>query len=105
MTCISCLVQIQNVSTKPGAIPLIQFQKIEEVPTQRNRVHLDLRTPDLDHASQSTCSVSAQRSSNAMNSRRSVTQHSSIRTAIRSTSSQTKQARISTLAEPQAIEP
>lgn len=29
-------------------IPPLQFQKIEDVPTQRNRVHLDLKTLDLD---------------------------------------------------------
>lgn len=31
-----------------SAVPLFQFQKIEDVPTQRNRVHVDLKTPDLD---------------------------------------------------------
>lgn len=31
-----------------SAVTLFQFQKIEDVPTQRNRVHVDLRTPDLD---------------------------------------------------------
>ncbi|RJS02518.1 VOC family protein [Xanthomonas sp. CFBP 7698] len=29
-------------------LPLFQFQKIDHVPTQRNRVHVDLRSPDLD---------------------------------------------------------
>ncbi|WP_454677177.1 VOC family protein [Achromobacter marplatensis] len=29
-------------------VPPLQFQKIEDVPTQRNRVHVDLKTPDLD---------------------------------------------------------
>lgn len=29
-------------------VPPFQFQKIEDVPTQRNRVHVDLKTPDLD---------------------------------------------------------
>ncbi len=31
-----------------ASIPPIQFQKIENVPMERNRVHVDLRTPDLD---------------------------------------------------------
>lgn len=31
-----------------SAVPLFQFQKIEDVPTQPNRVHVDLKTPDLD---------------------------------------------------------
>lgn len=30
------------------ALPQFQFWKIEDVPTQRNRVHVDLKTPDLD---------------------------------------------------------
>ncbi|QCJ00924.1 VOC family protein [Agrobacterium larrymoorei] len=29
-------------------LPPFQFQKVEDVPTQRNRVHVDLRTSDLD---------------------------------------------------------
>lgn len=30
------------------AVPPLQFQKIDDVPTQRNRVHVDLKTSDLD---------------------------------------------------------
>lgn len=30
------------------SVPLFQFQKIDDVPTQRNRVHVDLKTSDLD---------------------------------------------------------
>lgn len=29
-------------------VPPFQFQKIDDLPTQRNRVHFDLKTPDLD---------------------------------------------------------
>lgn len=29
-------------------LPQFQFQKIADVPTQSNRVHADLKTPDLD---------------------------------------------------------
>lgn len=50
--------QIVQLAPSPD-LPLIQFQKIEEVPTQRNRVHLDLRTPDLDHESQHLLSIGA----------------------------------------------
>lgn len=39
--------QIVQLAASP-AVPLFQFQKIEDVPTQRNRVHVDLKTPDLD---------------------------------------------------------
>ncbi|OCJ70551.1 hypothetical protein A6U96_05575 [Agrobacterium tumefaciens] len=31
-----------------SAVPPFQFQKVEDVPTRRNRVHVDLRTSDLD---------------------------------------------------------
>lgn len=30
------------------AVPPFQFQKIDDVPTQRNRVHVDLKTSDLE---------------------------------------------------------
>lgn len=50
--------QIVQLAPSPD-LPLIQFQKIEDVPTQRNRVHLDLRTPDLDHESQHLLSIGA----------------------------------------------
>lgn len=36
-----------QLATSPD-VPPFQFQKIEDVPTQRNRVHVDLKTPDLD---------------------------------------------------------
>ncbi|WP_149539469.1 VOC family protein [Siccirubricoccus phaeus] len=39
--------QIVQLAASP-AVPPFQFQKVEDVPTQRNRVHVDLRTPDLD---------------------------------------------------------
>lgn len=29
-------------------LPLFQFQKIEDVPSQRNRVHADIKTSDLE---------------------------------------------------------
>lgn len=50
--------QIVQLTPSPD-LPLIQFQKIEDAPTQRNRVHLDLRTPDLDHESQHLISIGA----------------------------------------------
>ncbi|RRN74612.1 VOC family protein [Agrobacterium deltaense] len=31
-----------------SAVPQFQFQKVEDVSTQLNRVHVDLRTSDLD---------------------------------------------------------
>ncbi|PSJ57480.1 VOC family protein [Kumtagia ephedrae] len=39
--------QIVQLAASP-AVPPFQFQKIEDAPTQRNRVHVDLKTPDLD---------------------------------------------------------
>lgn len=39
--------QIVQLAASP-AVPPFQFQKIEDVPTQRNRVHFDLKTADLD---------------------------------------------------------
>ncbi|GBR05321.1 hypothetical protein GLI01_31810 [Gluconacetobacter liquefaciens] len=48
--------QIVQLTPSPD-LPLIQFQKIEDVPTQRNRVHLDLRIPDLDHRIQYLLSI------------------------------------------------
>lgn len=39
--------QIVQLTASP-AFPPFQFQKIEDVPTQRNRVHVDLKTSDLD---------------------------------------------------------
>ena len=39
--------QIIQLVASP-AVPPFQFQRIEAVPTQRNRVHVDLKTPDLD---------------------------------------------------------
>ncbi|MCO7261933.1 VOC family protein [Dickeya zeae] len=37
---------VQLVASADG--PPFQFQKVEDVPTQRNRVHVDLKTVDLD---------------------------------------------------------
>lgn len=39
--------QIVQLATSPD-VPPFQFQKIDDAPTQRNRVHVDLRTADLD---------------------------------------------------------
>ncbi|MBV6791823.1 VOC family protein [Xanthomonas euvesicatoria] len=39
--------QIVQLARTPE-VPPFQFQKIDDVPTQRNRVHIDLKTPDLD---------------------------------------------------------
>lgn len=39
--------QIVQLAASP-VVPPFQFQKIEDVPTQRNRVHVDLKTSDLD---------------------------------------------------------
>ena len=39
--------QIVQLEATPH-FPLFQFQKIEDVPVQRNRVHVDFRTSDLD---------------------------------------------------------
>jgi len=39
--------RIVQLAASPD-IPPFQFQRIEDAPTQRNRVHVDLRTPDLD---------------------------------------------------------
>ncbi|GBR02672.1 VOC family protein [Asaia siamensis] len=50
--------QIVQLAPSPD-LPLIQFQKIGDVPTQRNRVHLDLRTPDLDHQIQQLLRIGA----------------------------------------------
>lgn len=32
----------------PSSFPPFQFQKAEDLPSQRNRVHVDLKTSDLD---------------------------------------------------------
>ncbi|ENN83866.1 hypothetical protein RHSP_41645 (plasmid) [Rhizobium freirei PRF 81] len=39
--------RIVQLAASPNFLPF-QFQKIEDVPTQRNRVHVDLKTTDLD---------------------------------------------------------
>lgn len=39
--------QIVQLAASP-AVPPFQFQKAEDLPSQRNRVHVDLKTPDLD---------------------------------------------------------
>lgn len=43
--------QIVQLATSPN-LPPFQFQKIADVPTQRNRVHFDLKTEDLEGETQ-----------------------------------------------------
>lgn len=43
--------QIVQLGTSPN-LPPFQFQKIADVPTQRNRVHFDLKTEDLEGETQ-----------------------------------------------------
>ncbi|WP_353474193.1 VOC family protein [Salipiger sp. H15] len=42
-----------------ASIPPIQFQKIEDVPEQRNRVHFDLKASDLDRETARLVSLGA----------------------------------------------
>lgn len=41
------------------AVPAFQFQKIDDVPTQRNRVHVDLKTSDLDRETERLVALGA----------------------------------------------
>ena len=50
--------QIVQLAASPD-VPPFQFQKIEDVPTQRNRVHFDLKTSDLDKETDRLVSLGA----------------------------------------------
>lgn len=50
--------EIVSLAETPGT-PMLLFQKIADVPTQRNRVHPDFSTPDLDGETERLVAIGA----------------------------------------------